>query len=224
MAVDKIYIDLRVKDSGVVPSVLFKGQTQAFELIAKIREVLEDGDYSFTGVDATLTGDLVVGDDASIGGDLAVTGAINSKLQITDTGGAYATPIVLTAAQSGRVILVDDAAGLDFLLPALAAGDVGVHFKFLVTTTITSNLFRVTAAAADLLRGGVLMVDFDDVYTAPQGAFLEPDESDDLIFSCNGSTTGGKKGTVVEFIGIHATGWYVTGIVVGDGVLATPFA
>lgn len=28
----------------------------------------------------------------------------------------------------------------------------------------------------------------------------------------------------VEFIGIHATGWFVTGTVAADGVIATPFS
>lgn len=181
------------------------------------------------GGDITITDDLTL-DDLTVTGDLAVTGtsslsgAVNYKRQVTDTGGAYATPIVLTAAQSGRVVLVDDAAGLDFTLPAIAAADIGMHFKFLVTVTVTSNNFRVTAAAGDLLQGGLWTVDFDDVYTAPQAVFLEPDGSDDLVMTMNGSTTGGKRGTVVEFIATTATQWFVTGISVGDGVLATPFS
>ena len=41
----------------------------------------------------------------------------------------------------------------------------------------------------------------------------------------NGSTKGGKKGTVVDVTAISATGWYVTGVqVFGDGSLATPFS
>lgn len=170
------------------------------------------------------TGTLEATGNATVGGTLAVSGALNYKRQVTDTGGAFATPIALTEAQSGRVILVDDAAGLDFTLPAIAAAQVGTHYKFLVTTTITSNSFRVTAQAGDLLKGGLLVVDFNDAYTAPQGAFLEPDGSDDLIMTMNGTTTGGKAGTVVEFIAISATEWFVTGIVAGDGVLATPFS
>jgi hypothetical protein len=149
---------------------------------------------------------------------------LNYKKHVIDTGGVYATPVVLTEAQSGATILVDDAAGLDFTLPAIGTAQIGIYYKFLVTTTITGNNFRVTAASGDLLRGGVWMVDFDAAYTAPQGVFLEPDESDDLVFSCNGSTTGGKKGSVVEFTAITATGWFVNGTVAGDGVLASPFS
>ena len=194
--------------------------------------------------------DLTVGDDAAIGGDLAVTGAstvaaltasgaliaqstlavtgastlsgaVNYKRQVTDTGGAFATPIVLTEAQSGRVLLVDDAAGLDFTLPAIAAAQVGTHFKFLVTVTITSNSFRVTAGTGDVLAGGLFIADFD---TANTGAYFTPD-GNDLIMTMNGSTQGGKKGTWVEFIATGANEWWVSGgVVFGDGSLATPFS
>lgn len=168
--------------------------------------------------------------NVAIGGTLAVTGAttlsstLNYKQEVIDTGGAFATPVVLTEAQSGRTILVDDAAGLDFTLPAVAAAQIGTWYKFLVTTTVTSNSFRVTAATGDLLRGGLAMWDFDAAYTAPQGAYYTPDESNDLILTCNGTTTGGKKGSVVTVTAIHATGWFVEGTLFGDGTLATPFS
>lgn len=195
-------------------------------------DAIQDGD-TFTGpivsTDTTQsttkdTGAIITEGGVGIEKNLFVGGTINGKKTVTDTGGAYATPIVLTSAQSGAVILVDDAAGLDFTLPAIGANDIGMKFEFLVTVTITSNNFRVTAAAGDLLNGGVWMVDFDAAYTAPQGVFLEPDFSDDLVMTMNGGTTGGKKGTKVEFIAVSATQWFVTGTVAGDGVLATPFS
>ena len=154
--------------------------------------------------------------------DAQFTGAINYKVPIVNTGGVYATPIVLTEAQSGNVILVNDAAGLDFTLPAVATAQVGTWYRFLVTTTVTSNNFRVTAASGDFLNGGVWIADFD---TANTGAYFAADGSSHLAMTMNGSTKGGKKGTVVEFVAISATGWYVTGTqVFGDGALVTPFS
>ena len=148
--------------------------------------------------------------------------AITFKQNIINTGGVYATPIALTASQSGSVILVNDAAGLDFTLPAIAAADVGIWYRFVVTTTVTSNNFRVTAASGDFLNGGVWIADFD---TANTGAYFAANGSSHLACTMNGSTKGGKVGTVVEFTAISATGWYVTGIqVFGDGALATPFS
>lgn len=176
---------------------------------------------------SSLGSTLAVAGATTLSSTLAVTGAttvggtLNYKQEVIDTGGAYATPIVLTEAQSGRTILCDDAAGLDFTLPAVAAAQVGTFYKFLVSVTITSNNLRVTAASGDLLRGGVLVMDFD---TANTGAYFTPDESDDLVYTANGSTKGGKKGTVVTFTAITATGWFVEGLTFGDGSLATPFA
>lgn len=154
--------------------------------------------------------------------DVQFTGATNFKVPIINTGGAYATPIALTEAQSGNVILVNDSAGLDFTLPAVAAAQVGTWYRFLVTTTIATNNFRVTAQAGDFLNGSVWIADFD---TANTGAYFTADGSSHLAMTMNGSTKGGKKGTCVEFVAISATGWFVTGIsVFGDGALATPFS
>lgn len=155
-----------------------------------------------------------------VGTTSTLSGAVNYKKQVTDTGGAYATAVVLTEAQSGRVIIVDDAAGLDFTLPALGAAQVGTHFKFIVTVTVSSNNFRVTALTGDILFGGVIMTDFD---TADKILWCPADGSNDLVMTMNGSTTGGKMGTWVEFIATGANQWCVTGVVIGDGTLATPF-
>lgn len=169
----------------------------------------------------TASGAIIGQSTLAITGASTLTGAVNYKRQVTDTGGAYATPIVLTAAQSGRVLLVDDAAGLDFTLPAISLSDVGMHFKFLVTVTVTSNNFRVTAASGDLLFGAIWMADFD---TANTGAYFAADGTDDLVITMNGSTTGGKKGTWIELTATSATQWFVQGTVFGDGSLATPFS
>lgn len=175
---------------------------------------------------AASSGNTAVAGTLDVTGATTLSGAVNFKRQVTDTGGAYATPIVLTAAQSGRVILVDDAAGLDFTLPAIGASDIGMHFKFLVTVTITSNNFRVTAGTGDLLFGGLWMPDFDAAVDSltREAIWLTPDGTDDLVMTCNGSTTGGKKGSWVEFIATSATQWFVHGIVAGDGAITTPFS
>lgn len=172
-------------------------------------------------VGATPSGNMTVGGTLDVTGATTIAGTLNHKKQVTDTGGAYATPIVLTEAQSGRTILCDDAAGLDFTLPAVAAAQVGTWYEFLVTVSITSNNLRVTAASGDLLRGAMPVFDFD---TANTVTYFTPDESDDLVFTFNGGTKGGKKGSWVRFTAIHATGWFVHGIGFGDGSLATPFA
>jgi hypothetical protein len=147
---------------------------------------------------------------------------------VVDTGGAFATPVVLTAADSGKSYLLDDAAGLDFTLPAIAAGQVGVHYRFYVVTTLTSNSYRFTAQAADLLMGNVLIVD-KDAATGDTNALISvfrPDQSDDLVLTIGGSadTSGRLTGGWFEIEAISLTRWFVKGILIGDGSLVTVFA
>jgi hypothetical protein len=80
---------------------------------------------------------------------------------VVHTGGAYATPIVLTVADSGKIYLLDDAAGLDFTLPAIGTAQIGMTFRFRILTTLSSNNYRMTAASGDLLYGHVWITDKD---------------------------------------------------------------
>lgn len=121
---------------------------------------------------------------------LTTNAYISSRQNIIDTGGVFATPIVITIGQSGACFLVDDAAGLDFTLPAIASTEVGIYYDFLVQVSITSNSFIVTAQAADLLTGSVYLSDDTAAYTAPQGKPMKPDVTNDLIMTMNGTTTG----------------------------------
>lgn len=152
------------------------------------------------------------------------------RRNVVDTGGAFATPIVLTAATSGSVYLLDDAAGLDFTLPTLAAAsDLGINYTFVVQTEVTSNSYRITAgAAADLYLGQILMFDKDAATGDTNGliSLFRPDVSDDDAFTIAGAddTTGSLVGGWVEFIAISTTRWYVRGVLIGDGALATVFA
>lgn len=158
----------------------------------------------------------------------ATFGGAGAKRTVTDTGGAYATPVVLTAADSGKSILLDDAAGLDFTLPAIAAADVGIYFRFYVVLEVTSNAYRFTAATGDLLMGHVVIIDKDAATGDTNALFsvFRPDQSDDLILTIAGAddTKGSLMGGWLEFEAITATRWFVRGSLIGDGSLATVFS
>lgn len=147
---------------------------------------------------------------------------------VVDTGGAFATPIVLTAADSGKVYLLDDAAGLDFTLPAITASTIGMNFRFVLVTEVTSNSYRFTAQSGDLLAGSVIVYDKDvaEGSTEALQQLFRPDGSDDLIVTIGGAddTTGALVGGELEFLAITATSWWVTGKLIGDGALATIFS
>jgi hypothetical protein len=143
---------------------------------------------------------------------------------VVDTGGAFATPIVLTAADSGKIYLLDDAAGLDFTLPAIAAAQVGVEYTFFVTVTNTSNSYRFTAASGDLLRGNLLLIDTNAAYTAPQAVAEGPNESSHLVLDLTSDATGGMLGGWFTITAITATGWFLRGVLQADGTITSPFA
>jgi hypothetical protein len=149
---------------------------------------------------------------------------LGGKRTVVDTGGAFATPIVLTAANSGSIYLLDDAAGLDFTLPAITASDTGIEYTFFVTVTNTSNSYRITAATGDLYRGCVWVVDTNAVYTAPQAVIEEPNGSSHLILDLTSDATGGMIGGWFTITAITATGWFVRGILNADGTILNPFA
>lgn len=172
---------------------------------------------------SSTTGSGTFAGGVGISKNLFVGGTINGKVTVTDTGGAFAAPVVLTSAQSGAKILVDDAAGLDFTLPAIATADIGMTFEFFVTVSITSNSFRVTSAAGDLMTGSIYLSDDTVAYTVPQGVVLKP-ATTFLVMTMNGTTTGGKIGTRVRFTATSATQWFVEGTANGSGVLATMFS
>jgi hypothetical protein len=168
--------------------------------------------FSVGGITAATTRTITVPDY-----DLTLGSGVGGLKTVVDTGGAFATPIVLTAADSGKHYLLDDAAGLDFTLPAIVTANVGMQFIFYLQTEPTSNSYRWTAQAADLLIGQVVIYD-KDVAEGSTEALLQimrPDGSDDLITTITG--TDDTQGSLVG-------GWLVRGSLIGDGALATIFS
>jgi Zn-dependent alcohol dehydrogenase len=129
----------------------------------------------------------------------------------------------LNANESGSVVLFDRAAGIVCTLPTAPA--VGTHFDFIVTTSVTSNAYKIiTGAGTELLIGAYTNVDTDTSNAV-------------AVFSGNGSThvavnmaaassnsTGGLAGTKLRFTCLSATRWEVEGVVLGAGTVATAFA
>lgn len=160
--------------------------------------------------------------DPDFTGDVAVSGTLLHKRKVTSL--TTATPSAITVADSGTLYAFNRAAGVSIALPAIGASDVGTWFDFIFETTATGN-HVITAQAGDLLKGGLWCVDFDAVVTAPQGIFLEPDGTDDLVITMNGTTNGGGKvGSWLRLVATSATSWYVSGTLAGDGTIVTPFS
>lgn len=148
--------------------------------------------------------------------------------EVVPTVSAYATPVVLTYADSGKIYLLNDAAGADFTLPAITSSTIGMVFDFRVMTTLSSNNYRMTAASGDLLFGHVWITD-KDAATSDTNALISqfrPNGSSHLIVTIGGSadTTGRLQGGYLTFEALTATAWFVRGTLVGDGSIVTVFS
>ena len=137
------------------------------------------------------------------------------KNLISGLGATY----TLDEIDSGSTVLFDRAAGIVVTLPKAKAGLV---YEFMITTTVTSNAYKViTGAGTELLIGGYTNVDTD---TSNAVAVFTGNGSTHISVSMNGTTTGGLLGTVLKFTCLSSTRWMVEGIVQGSGVVATAFA
>ncbi len=120
-------------------------------------------------------------------------------------------------AEAGFAYLVTDLDGCAVVLPAPNVGDkIKVVFG-----AVTSNAHTITCdATTTLLSGYALMLDNDG--TAAQCKVFAPDETDDDVFSMNGSTTG--ISAEVELLAISNKKWQIRALVYSSGTVATPFA
>lgn len=137
------------------------------------------------------------------------------------------------ADHAGRIIRTNDAT-LVLTLPTInAAADavssgpsadpntqnnLGASFYIFVETAATN--IKISTNGTDKFVGSILMVDTDSAGAtfgyAPAAA------NDNINF--NGTTTGGIAGTWVRITAVDALKWMVEGVVLGSGVVATPFA
>lgn len=150
------------------------------------------------------------------------------RLSYDSTDGCYARGLhreviaggstkTLTAADSGAIVLLDQAAGSVITLPTPAEG---LQFTFAVSVSVTSNSHIITVAdtSTEFLAGGIQMM--IDTSAVSEGQFLNG--TSHITLTHNGSTTGGLIGTVYNFTAISSTVWMVTGLCAGSGTLATP--
>lgn len=137
------------------------------------------------------------------------------------------------ATYAGKVIRTNDAT-LIITLPTINASadpvssGPGADPNTLNNIGTTYTIFVETAASAlaiktdgtDKFVGSVLMIDTDssDAVTG-----YAPAASNDVI-NLDGSTTGGIAGSWIQITAIASAKYYVTGVLLGSGSVATPFA
>ena len=141
-------------------------------------------------------------------------------------------------SHGGRIISVGGtlAANLTLTLPAInttanaaSAGpgpdpstlnNEGVMYTIWIPTTIATSSLKIGTNGTDKYVGSVLSIDTDS--TDATRGFVAGATNDFINF--NGTTTGGIAGTWVQIFAIAANKYMVTGVALGSGTVATPFA
>lgn len=126
----------------------------------------------------------------------------------------------MTTDESGALVLLNRAAGIDITLPTLLSDDdVGTWYEFVSVLPASSDSYTVTAAAADLMIGRALLQDTDSANTIVSHA---ADLSNDVIFTF--SDTADLAGSIAKFTAISTSRWLVEARIYHTGNSATPFS
>jgi len=137
------------------------------------------------------------------------------------------------ANYAGRTLRTNDAT-LIITLPAIVAtadpassgpgadpntiNNLGATYRVFVETT--ASALAIQTNGTDKFVGSIMMVDTDSSGAVSGYA---PASSNDVI-NLNGTTTGGIAGSWIEITAVDANKYFVTGILLGSGSVATPFA
>jgi fructose-specific component phosphotransferase system IIB-like protein len=137
---------------------------------------------------------------------------------IGPTNVTAATVTVGGGAPTGKLYVLNRAAGIAVTLPA-ATGS-GNRYEFIVQTTVSSNSTTIKVDSADATMDGVIFGAADGGNTVNG---WETAATSDTI-TLNGSTTGGLAGDRIVLTDIAANVWAVTGWIAQTGTEATPFS
>lgn len=152
---------------------------------------------------------------------------------VADVANGTNTLTLAVAGNAGRILRTNDAT-LIITLPAINASadpvssgpgadpntlnNIGATYKIFIETT--ASAVAIKTDGTDKFVGSLMMVDTDSSGAAYGYA---PGATNDVI-NLNGTTTGGIAGSWVEITAIAANKYAVTGILLGSGSVATPFA
>ena len=125
------------------------------------------------------------------------------------------TLAVTKALYNGQTINLSRAAGITVTLPA--ATGTNATYRFLVTTAVTSNSYKIQVAnATDVIQGTINVA---GTTGTPFGSLPASD-----TITMNGSTQGGLVGSYVEITDIASGVFLVSGSSLGSGTVITPFS
>ena len=137
--------------------------------------------------------------------------------RIISVGGTLASALTLTLP---AIVMTADPSSSGPGANPNTANNEGVIYRIWVPTTIATSSLKIGTNGTNKFVGTLLSVDTDSsdaVVGFTAGA------TNDFI-NLNGTTTGGVAGSWIEIFAIAANKYMVTGVILGTGTVATPFA
>tara|TARA_R110000868_G_scaffold300126_1_gene560500 strand:- start:35027 stop:35500 length:474 start_codon:yes stop_codon:yes gene_type:complete len=152
-------------------------------------------------------------------GSTTFSGPVTSKagfIMGTDVNSTLTASATITQeTYNGQIINLSAAAGMTITLPA--ATGTNAMYRFVVSTSVTSNSYKIQVANAT-----DVMVGTGSVAGTTGTVFSTLTASDTLTM--NGSTQGGAAGSYIEIIDVAAGEFIVRANLLGSGTPITPFS
>lgn len=151
-----------------------------------------------------------------------ISAGSNSVVSLT------ADTTLTVAAHAGKILLTNDADGI-FTLPSIVTttpsdptdpnqlNNLGATFTFVVVTAATD--MDIVTDGTDKFLGMV----YTGITTAATGKTWVSAATNDVITQ-NGTTKGGVAGSYIRVTAIASAQYFVEGMLLGSGTIATPFA
>lgn len=154
------------------------------------------------------TTDLIVLDDATIYGDMLLSGSSNSKLGITSVVASSTATVTttLTTTLSGEIYTIAGTTST-FILPATSTAS-GSFYRFVVGGAMTGDATIVTSDGGNNIEGSLIVA----------GAVVDCNAEDTLTFVADGENIG-------DFVELYSDGtyWYIgaSGALTGSKLTCT---
>lgn len=172
----------------------------------------------FTG---STSGTATVQAPAVAAGTITLPSATGTLAVASPAPVAAGGTIALTAANSGQIVLLNTASGSVATLPA--ASGSGNIFKFVVTTTASSNAHKILAASSSDFLNGVAVGHVSAGTTLTFSAAAATAHSIQMPFAGT-QPSGGFIGDWFEFTDVATNLWAVKGMYQSGTTSTTPFS
>ena len=173
---------------------------------------------TFQGPVRSLTGVYTQGPGAVVAITASTTlNPVDHGGRIVTVGGTLASNVVLTLP---TINTSSDPSSSGPGSDPNTSNNEGVRYTIWVPTTIATSSLKIGTDGTDKFVGSLLSVDTD---TSGAMVGFTAGATNDYI-NLNGGTTGGVAGTWIQIVAVEALKYMVTGVILGTGTVATPFA